>query len=70
MAEDSCQLVAIPEEAKSDASRCLWLEVGKDIDVAASRIEVIAEHGTEHAQANDSPFAAESHHAVMIELDW
>jgi hypothetical protein len=28
MAEDSCQLVAMPEEPKSDASRCLRLEIG------------------------------------------
>ena len=69
-AKDFCQFVAIPEVPKSDASRCLWLEIGQDINVAASRIDVIAEHGTEHAQANDSPFAAESQHAVTIELDW
>jgi len=48
---DFCQFVAMPEEPKSDASRCLRLEIGQDIDVAVSRIEVIAEHGTEHAQA-------------------
>jgi hypothetical protein len=69
-AKYSRQLVAIPEEAKSDVSCCLRLEIGQDINVAASRIKVIAEHGTEHAQANDVTVAAESYHAVTVELDW
>jgi len=60
----------MPEEAKSDASSCLGLEIGQDIDVALRRIEVVAEHGTKHAQANDSPVTAESHNAVTAELDW
>jgi hypothetical protein len=38
----------MPEEVKSDAPHSLQLEIGKAVDVAASRIEVIAEHGTEH----------------------
>ncbi|MEY3204540.1 MAG: hypothetical protein RLZZ21_871 [Planctomycetota bacterium] len=43
-AKDACSFVAIPEEAKSDASRCLQLEIGEDINVAASRIETIARY--------------------------
>jgi hypothetical protein len=46
------------------------LDEPRNVDVAASRIEVIAEHGTKNAQANDAPVAAQSHHAVTIELDW
>ena len=30
----------------------------------------MAEHGTDHAQANDATVAAESHYAVTVELDW
>jgi hypothetical protein len=68
-AEDAGQFFTVSEEPKADAAGCLRPEVGEHVDVAADRVEVVAERGAEHAQTNDAPVAAEGGNAVAIKPD-
>jgi len=66
-AEAAGQLVAIPEEPDPNASHRFGLEVNQDVDVAAGRVEIVAQNGAECAQPDDATVTAERCPAVTIQ---